>query len=326
MLTGGARKLLSRLKLGLRERIGEDRRIVSLKKQLAAKDRQIGRDTGITPENVIWIFGAARTGSTWLSRMMGELRGHTVWREPLVGELFGNLYYIRAPHRRGRNFVLGGKRETWLPAVRAFVLQVTHLKCPGLEGGGYLVIKEPNGSIGAPLLMEALPESRMILLVRDPRDVVASLFDASGEDSYRNRNLLKKLGKKEPSRPPEVVVEEASNYFLQHMSNAKQAYEAHEGRKALVRYEDLRADTLGTMQRIYSELEIPADEAELSQAVEKHSWENIPEELKGEGKIFRKATPGSWREDLTPEQIKTVEKITAPLLEEFYPNSTLKVD
>ena len=86
----------------------------------------------------------------------------------------------------------------------------------------------------------------------------------------------------------------------------------------MVRYEDLRADTLGTMRRIYSSLGIEVDETELSGAVEKHSWENVPEEEKGEGKFHRKATPGGWRDDLTPEQAEIVERVTAPLLKEFY--------
>ena len=86
----------------------------------------------------------------------------------------------------------------------------------------------------------------------------------------------------------------------------------------LVRYEDLRTNTLETMRRIYSTLGIPVDEGELARVVEKHSWEKIPEENKGDGKFYRKATPGGWREDLTPEQARIVEKVTAPLLAEFY--------
>jgi hypothetical protein len=105
---------------------------------------------------------------------------------------------------------------------------------------------------------------------------------------------------------------------MQHAGNAKMAYDAHRGPKVMVRYEDLRADTLGTMRRIYSTLGVPVDERELARAVEKHSWENIPEKKKGGGKFYRKATPGGWREDLTPKQIKQVERITAPLLEEYY--------
>jgi hypothetical protein len=63
------------------------------------------------------------------------------------------------------------------------------------------------------------------------------------------------------------------------------------------------------------------DERELTRAVEKHAWENIPEKDKGEGKFYRKASPGGWQEDLTPEQAQIVERITAPLLRELYPDS-----
>jgi hypothetical protein len=47
---------------------------------------------GIAPERLIWIFGSARTGSTWLGAMMADLEGHAWWHEPMVGYLFGHLY------------------------------------------------------------------------------------------------------------------------------------------------------------------------------------------------------------------------------------------
>ena len=31
---------------------------------------------GIRPENLVWIFGASRTGSTWLGAMMADFDGH----------------------------------------------------------------------------------------------------------------------------------------------------------------------------------------------------------------------------------------------------------
>ncbi len=121
---------------------------------------------------------------------------------------------------------------------------------------------------------------------------------------------------------PDAVVEERANRYLQDIGSCKQAYDSHEGHKVMVKYEDLRADTLGTMKRIYSSLEIPVDEGELARSVDKQAWENIPEEEKGEGKFHRKATPGAWKEDLTPGQTEIVEKINAPLLEEFYPGNS----
>src|SRR5215217_1421583 len=232
-----------------------------------------GERPGLKPENLVWVFGTARTGSSWLSAMMGEMGGCSRWHEPLVGHLFGNLYYVRAGHRsEDEHFILGARyRELWLGMVRNFVLDSAAARFPEVAGGRCLIVKEPQGSVGAPLLIETLPESRMILLARDPRDVVASNLDA------------------------------------------------HRGRKVLIKYEDLRADTLGTIKRIYSDLEISVDEGELARSVEKHSWENIPEEEKGEGKFHRKATPGGWREDLTPEQVEIVERVAGPLLGELYP-------
>jgi hypothetical protein len=41
--------------------------------------------------------------------------------------------------------------------------------------------------------------------------------------------------------------------------------------------------------------------------------------MKGQGKFYRKASPGGWRDDLTPRQAKLVEEITAPVMGEFYP-------
>ena len=46
--------------------------------------------------------------------------------------------------------------------------------------------------------------------------------------------------------------------------------------------------------------------------------ENILDRKKGEGKFYWKGSPGGWAEDLTPEQVETVENITAPLLERYY--------
>jgi hypothetical protein len=297
------------------------RRAVRKGESLRSRARRSSR--GVSPENIVWIFGTGRSGSTWLGSMMGGLSGCAMWNEPLVGNLFGNFHYFRVGGRKqGRQYILGEPyKETWLGPMRDLILGGAAARFPEVIGGGYLIIKEPNGSIGAPLLMEALPESRMIFLIRDPRDVVASSMDARSEGSWLSERREAQRRTSKPDRNPNVYVRMRANSYVQQIEKTWQAYRAHGGRKVMVRYEDLRADTLKTIKRIYSALEIPVEEAELARSVEKNSWENIPEEEKGEGRKRRKAKPGGWREDLTARQVEIVEDITAPLLNEFYPHT-----
>jgi hypothetical protein len=273
---------------------------------------------GVAPENMIWIFGTGRTGSTWLAAMMEEPEGHDVWFEPRVGTIFDPQRFQR---HGGKHFILASQyKDVWLRSIRNFILDGANARFPELAGG-YLAVKEPGGSVGAGLIMEALPESGMVLLIRDPRDVVASWLDATRKGGWqtRRRGQGGRRAESLAETKPNAFVRRHADAYLQHVGSARRAYEAHEGRKVVVRYEDLRADPLGTMKRMYGELDVSVEEVRLAKAVEKHSWENIPEEEKGQGKFYRKATPQAWREDLTRRQVKTVERITAPLLEEFYP-------
>jgi hypothetical protein len=182
---------------------------------------------------------------------------------------------------------------------------------------GYLVIKEPHGSIAAPLLMEALPESSMVFLIRDPRDVVSSRLDAHRMGSW-TRELTGKTKRTLADTDPDAFVKSAANVYLRDIEKVKEAYDAFDGRKALVRYERLRTDTVEELGRIYSELNIPVSAEQLQRVVAKHDWETIPDKRKGPGKSHRKASPGTWSEDLTSEQTASVEQITATILEEFY--------
>jgi hypothetical protein len=241
--------------------------------------------------------------------------------EPLVGKLFGDLYYAGAAgHQKVKHYILGDYHKgSWLESIQSFVLSEATARFPEVAGRGYLIIKEPNGSIGAPLLMEALPESRMIFLIRDPRDVVASSMDARSEGSWLSERREAQRSTSKQARNPNVYVRMRANSYVQQIEKTWQAYRAHGGRKVMVRYEDLRADTLQTMKRIYSSLEIPVRATDLARSVEKNSWEKIPSEQKGEGKFHRKAKPGGWREDLTARQAEIVEGVAGSLLRELYP-------
>jgi hypothetical protein len=65
--------------------VRKNEKLEKLRRQLVVKDRELAKlradlgtsrakaqVEGIRPENIIWIFGTAKTGSTWLGSLMGN--------------------------------------------------------------------------------------------------------------------------------------------------------------------------------------------------------------------------------------------------------------
>jgi hypothetical protein len=263
------------------------------------------------------MFGSPRTGSTWLSRMMAEFDNQERWHEPYVGLLFGSFLYERLQNSKlldNASFIMGEPhRQVWLNSIKSFILEGAQARYPNLRDDQYLVIKEPNGSVGAPLLLEATPASRLIFLIRDPRDVIASRLDAfkKGSWSAQNRDF-------DDTEELNAFTKQLAEEYSKIVSQVQRAYETHPGDKVLVRYEDLRRDTAGTLRAMYDALSIRVRESRLEAAVEKHDWERVPEEDKGPGKFYRRARPGSWTEDLSTEQVEIIEEATSYVLASFY--------
>jgi hypothetical protein len=315
-----------------RQVIDGDRQLKKLQ-EMVVRANLNGAETGnIRPEDIIWIIGSPRTGSTWLSRMLGELENCEVWQEPFFGVILSFRDNIANQGWIGhRNFILGERNKPiWLNYMRRMFLAVAEV---WFTGHGHLVVKEPNGSVGARLVLEAFPESKVIFLVRDPRDVIASQLDAVKPDSWYGRARFESSAATAQFDPEggsfvfsqpaseEEFVESLSRDVVASVTASQDAFDAHGGPKMFLKYEDLRVNTLDFMRDLCSTLGLGVDEGQLARAVEAYSWENLPEDTKGEGKPRRKATPGGWREDLTPEQVEVVERVTAPLIERFYPGS-----
>jgi hypothetical protein len=276
---------------------------------------RIRRRQGVRPDQLVWIFGFARSGTTWLARMLSDLGSNQLWNEPLVGALFGDFYDRENGDERRPDFIMAPKhREAWLSGIRHLVLEGATARCPALPADGKVIVKEPNGALGAPFLSAALPESRILFMLRDPRDIVASALDAQREGGWTadlpvKRETLANLAKTDP----DAFVRETSERYRRAIERVADAYESHPGPRALVTYEDLRADPNEGLRRACARLDIPVGDEEIGAAVDRAAWQRIPDDAKGDGKFFRKATPGAWTDDLTPEQARIVAEVTEPV-------------
>lgn len=261
-------------------------------------------------EDLVWIVGFGRTGSTWLSLMLSSLPAAAVWFEPNIARALAVGDRPEDAYTNSPLYVFGGLAEHRVPPVRALVLAAVRARYPDHRRGQLLILKDQNSGEHVGRVIEAVPESRVIVLVRDPRDVMASIADVIRAPNGWARPWL------EPDA--RFDVECWAKSYAGAMAAALAAHDAHPGPKVVTTYEALRATPLTELRRVCDALGIPATEEQLATAVHMHAWESVSAADKGAGKFHRKATPGGWRDDLTPEEVAIVERATVPILERFY--------
>lgn len=146
--------------------------------------------------------------------------------------------------------------------------------------------KTPANLVRAGELQRLFPELRFVHIVRDGRDVVASIL-ARGFWPI-DWGLLDGAG---ASAPNEVTADAAARYWARAMRRGREELERlPAGSCVVVRLEDLVADTAGTLAEVCDFLGEPFDDALL------------------DGRI-RSDSIGRWRRDLDRAQADVVERI-----------------
>jgi hypothetical protein len=288
-----------------------------------------------TESRVVWIFGSPRSGSTWLLEMLAEARapGVAPIDETWAGELFnrtfawpkdGTLKIVstRDSHATLGGWVLAPEREPlWAPVMRAFLLegiedQLAHGQARTDWDDPYVVIKEPNSSEAADTLVELLPRSRVLFLLRDGRDVIDSMADHFTTASW---GAPKDMGwdRLSPAEREKLIVGSAASWVYR--TEAVQRACVLVGPKAslTVRYEDLLADTPAELEKVAGWIGVETPDGWAADVAARHAFERIPEEQRGSGKFHRAATPGLWREHMTDTEQALMDEVMGEKLREL---------
>lgn len=282
-----------------------------------------------------WIFGSSRSGSTWLTKMLADLDPHVVAiDDPHLGHHLGvwrpislawgaaeetpqltTLAAVKADHES--YFFSERYREAWEPALRdlvsaRFMAQVTHETPAGSDPSNRVaVVKEP-GSQAAGLLLSLFPESSLVFLLRDGRDVVDSWVDA-----YRDGSWAIGGGAFPAADGGRIaLVRWLSSVWSYRTSAVLEAFDAHpRERRVLVRFEDLRRRTCAELERIACTLRLTTASDALDRVAELHSFERLPASKTGTGSVTRSGGSGGWRDNLTPDEQAAMMEIMGPQLE-----------
>jgi hypothetical protein len=301
-----------------------------------------------------WIFGSPRTGSSWLLRLLvfpwelapkhplgfrppkdgahaDPARANAIpLNEPFLG---AHLTPMRVPtYDPSKNpadeelllnqtkaplagyFFSDQFAEAWRPKLRELILWRFNAHAERAAGQYGLtrpsmVIKEPNSSHGSEMIMSLLPRSRFIFLLRDGRDVIDSAMDLRRYGKLRDEIVDSYEG-----RLDFVLLH--ARLWVHRTSAVQRAFEAHPAdRRLIVRYEDLRSDTYATLRRLVDWIGLERSDAELNAAIEAEAFK--PKKGTGPGSARRAASPGLWRENLTPLERQVMEEIMGEKLVEL---------
>ena len=274
----------------------------------------------------VFIVGCPRSGTTWLSKLLGANRRSLFTDE---SHIYRDVYWrIDAPRRPSvlrwaavlaqdaRRRAVGPvgiqvyvdrdelldlvadaltldwsdlDRAEWLiwSAASRFVERNATVDDP------VLVEKTPDHLDWAPHILDTFPEARIIELVRDPRDVAVSMEQlrkrADWPPATREAQFARWIGSVEAGR-------------------ALRARPEYEGRVTLARYEALHEDPVGEVRRLLEFSGLDFDDAAVDHAVESNRFDKMPVP-KGEGQYSRKGTVGDWSNHFSAADLDLFEQM-----------------
>jgi hypothetical protein len=304
---------------------------------------------------LVWIFGSPRTGSTWFLELLAHPVRLDAWdplgfrapadyasaidvvpiNESLLPSHLMPPQPEDSPVRRrpwirvhadtfghlGAYFFSRQFEDAWRPAVRELALarfgahiERTAASYP-IHDRFRMVIKEPNGSHAAPLVMSLLPSARLIFLYRDGRDVIDSLLALSGPGGLLARWRGRAL--ETPEQRLALIRDESLNWVARMTETERAFQERPPELRWRLRYEDLLADPAACLEAVASWLGLARGPATIADAVEAHSFGSPSQSPTGAAGSSRAGKSGLWRNNLSASESALAHEIMGEKLAEL---------
>jgi len=273
-------------------------------------------------KNLVWIFSSPRSGTSWLALELLSYRTNSINEfhitehlgTPNVGilDLSFSRWFDECKNLRGY-FFSDEYKKIWKYYLRKLILNRIYAQVGDLNKK--TILKEPSVTSGSDIISACFPNSRIIFLLRDGRDVIDSILDARQKNGFMTQAS---------STPPITeqnrfnFIENRARLWVYLNENLLKTYENHQEKlRILIKYEELLKNTKKILTMVYGFLEIEITDDELTDLVTKFNFENIPKEKKGPGKFFRSATPGKWKEHFNEEEKSTMNEIMGTTLQKL---------
>jgi hypothetical protein len=281
------------------------------------------------PYGKVFVVGCARSGTTWVQnllqahpRAIGTEESYAVPRAMnamshrprviavarllygydrarVLGRDVGLHYYVtRARLSRFAAGALATQASDWertICLVRAIFDQ--YWSEHGGTPASVLIEKTPTHLPFADALLDSFAEAKVIEVLRDGRDVVASMQAIPHGDSWLPNDFLDQVAS--------WVTCAERGWSLGRRPDAGE-------RVATVRYEDLHQDATRELARLFSFLEIDIADQDVASIVDEFEFETA--RRTGKGRFLRTGSVGTWLDQLDNDQVATFSTIAGDAL------------
>lgn len=258
-------------------------------------------------QNMIFVIGPPRSGSTMLQRMLGSHSAIYTHPEPHIVTPLAHLGYYdnveKAPYdhinaaEAIREYVedLPAKEEDYLDACRAY-LDVLYGRMLGKSGLEMMLDKTPAYGLVIPFLTKVYPKARYIVLTRHPLAVLSSYANSFFEGDYDAATEFNDiLGRYVPAMASFLRQEEVPFFHI--------------------RYEDLVKEPEARMAEIFEFLGLENEEGAVDYGKHDHVVKSF-----GDPKASQESRPttksvSAWAVDLANDdhKLEIAKRMVAPL-------------
>lgn len=257
--------------------------------------------------NLIFIVGSPRSGTTWLQKLLASHpKIHTGQESGLFDAYIGpqlRVWYrdldTTTSGRSGIGLGCYLTEEEFMQILKGYLHQLMQPMLKDVGEGEIFLEKTPSHALFLPEIMELLPNSRIIFVLRDGRDAVASLLAASKSwGSYwapKNARAAAVMWRQHVEAVRKIVPDLPQGQFME------------------VKYESLVQSPNATLRSVFDFLGLDCSEKEIENSIQLNQIgnEGTPIQLSGEVKksagsilrepegFVRKGQAGNWADNLS---------------------------
>lgn len=261
---------------------------------------------------LLFLLGAPRSGTTWLQVLLSHHPDIAAGRETHIFSAYLGRFVDRWEweSRHGADGLTKLMEEREFEEFCKGIALAALQKIREMKPDARLICeKSPSHSIKAPYIHRLFPHGHFLHLVRDPRDVVASLRAAGrGWGAYW----------------ASTSVVDSARSWRTHVEGALSLSGAP--RYLQVSYERLRHKPEAELARIYDWLHLPVEPDGIRRAVEETTLEKLRNSSVETAEVqsapqppgfYRSGVAGGWRSELSGSDLAAVEEICAPLMDQL---------